>query len=81
MVRRRVAERSPGRAERMRSQGVGLGVGPRPVVRCASAVKRRGDEVPTGGTSRWRLLCCYWKLDVYLHRLSISFSNVKEKHS
>ena len=45
MVRRRVAERSPGRAERMRSQGVDLGVGPRPVVRGASAVKRRGDEV------------------------------------
>ncbi len=47
MVRRRVAERSPGRAEKTRSQGVGvdLGVGPRPVVRGASAVKRRDDEV------------------------------------
>ncbi len=45
MVRRRVAERSPGRAERTRSQGVDLGVEPRPVVRSAAAVKRRGDEV------------------------------------
>jgi hypothetical protein len=45
MVRRRATERSPGRAERTRSQGVDLGVGPRPVVRGASAVKRRGDEV------------------------------------
>jgi hypothetical protein len=45
MVRRRVAERSPGRAERTRSQGVGLGVRPRPVVCGASAVKRRGNEV------------------------------------
>ncbi len=40
MVRRRAAERSPGR-----TQGVDLGFGPRPVVRGASAVKRRGDEV------------------------------------
>jgi hypothetical protein len=46
MVRRRAAEWSPGRAERTRSQRVDLGVGPRPVVRGASAVKRRGDEVP-----------------------------------
>jgi hypothetical protein len=45
MVRRRAAERSPGRAARTRSQGVDLGVGPRPVVRDASAVKRRSDEV------------------------------------
>jgi hypothetical protein len=47
MVRRRAAERSPGRAERMRSppRGVDLGVGSRPVVRGASAVKKRGDEV------------------------------------
>ncbi len=45
MVRRRAAERSPGRAERTRSQGVDLGVGPRLVVRDASAVERRGDEV------------------------------------
>jgi hypothetical protein len=45
MVRRRVVERSPGRAEGTRSQGVDLGVGPRPVVRGVSAVKRRGDGV------------------------------------
>ncbi len=47
MVRRRAAERSPGRAERTRSplRGLNLGVGPRPVVRGASAVRRRGDEV------------------------------------
>ncbi len=47
MVRRRAAERSPGpgREDEVPSQGVDLGVGPRPVVRGASAVKRRGDEV------------------------------------
>jgi hypothetical protein len=56
MVRRRVAERSPGRAERTRSQGVDLGFGPRPVVRGASAVKRRGDEVQLAAPSILLLL-------------------------
>ena len=77
MVRRRAAERSPGRAERTRSQGVDLGVGPRPVVRGASAVKRRSDEARTGGISRRRLLYCYWGLDNFLHRQCIRFSNIK----
>jgi hypothetical protein len=53
MVRRRAAERSPGRAERTRSppKGVDLGVGPRPVVRGASAVKRKKRR-----GSNWRHL-------------------------
>jgi hypothetical protein len=45
------AESGPGREAEVPSQGVDLGVGPRPVVRGASEVKRRGNEVPTGGAS------------------------------
>ncbi len=45
------AEPGPGREDEIPSQGVDLSVRPRPVVRSAGAVKRRGDKVSIGGAS------------------------------